>query len=74
MSARQDTRWYVSEPSYHGWMGYANLRYAIYPAGGLPVDYFRSQSAAQYAANLLNSSVARVDSHAVIGCRVISNA
>lgn len=36
------------------------------------VDSFRSRSAAEYAARQLNDGVARVDSHAVVGCKVVA--
>lgn len=37
------------------------------------VDRFRSALAAEYRAVQLNAGVARVDSHAVIGCRVVQS-
>ena len=46
-------------------------RWVVCEAGKAPaVDYYRSSSAAHYAASLLNRGVARVNPHAVIGCRV----
>ena len=33
-------------------------------------DRFRSQCAAEYAARLLNSGLATINPHAVVGCRV----
>ena len=68
-----EQRWMVSPRSYHGCMGYAALRYAVFPAAGLPVDYFRTRAAAEHAARELNAGRARVDAHAVIGCRVVQS-
>ena len=36
------------------------------------VDYYRTRSAAEYAARLLNSGLASVDPHAVVGCKVVA--
>lgn len=36
------------------------------------VDRFRSRSAAEYAARLLNSGLASVDRHATVGCKVVA--
>lgn len=51
--------------------------YSVYDAtriaqSGLIVDWFRSQCAAEYAARILNSGLATVDPHAIIGCRVVA--
>ena len=73
MSAgKTSERWQVTSPSYHGWMGYSALRYAIFQPGRLPVDYFRTQAAAEYAARMLNSGQARIDNHAIVGCKVVA--
>lgn len=37
------------------------------------VDSFRSRAAAEYAAQRLNAGTARVDAHAVIGCKVVES-
>lgn len=37
---------------------------------GVEVDRYRTRSVAEYAARLLNASAARINHHAVIGCRV----
>jgi hypothetical protein len=40
---------------------------------GVAIDQFRTQSAARYAAKLLNRGVAHVDRHAVVGCKVVAS-
>lgn len=40
---------------------------------GQMVDRFRSALAAEYYAVQLNAGVARVDSHAVVGCKVVAS-
>lgn len=52
---------------------FAVLDHAEYTATGRVVDIYRSRSAADYAARLLNRGLARVDSHAVVGCRVVAS-
>jgi hypothetical protein len=43
---------------------------ALHGAPGL-VDVYRTRSGAEHAASLLNRGVARVEPHAVLGCRVV---
>lgn len=37
------------------------------------VDWYRTRPAAQYHADRLNAGAARVDPHAVIGCKVVES-
>lgn len=75
MSAGQDTaavpRYYVRD-RYEGFR-----RFSVLDGNGRSMDFapylvdmFKTRSAAEYAASLLNRGVATVNPHATIGCRI----
>lgn len=71
MSTEQTTEWYVVDRrTDHVILG---MPWTLRRAGQYPiVDAFRTESAARYAACLLNAKLATVDPHAIVGCRVIA--
>lgn len=74
MSEGKATRFYVHE-TWHAWN--QSQRYSVCDCDGSGLDHvvdsFRSKCAAEYAARILNLGVARVDSHALVGCRVVAS-
>jgi hypothetical protein len=70
MSAGQTTSFYVQHAEAAVVFPFAVFqRTDLMPA---LVDIYRMQSAAEYAARLLNAGVAHVDPHAIVGCKVVA--
>jgi hypothetical protein len=75
MSAGQTTdRFYINE-NWHAWIQSQRFWVCDSERSGLDlvVDMYRYRSGAERAASLLNRGAARVDSHAIVGCKVVAS-